>query len=198
MKKMARATPTTTCLCVFVAESTIQIQHCAQALENPDAKGADGADGGKGGKQNRSEKKARKVSANVTCLPNQSSLAFVYYCCSPCIRVDFGFCSALQAMQKMGMKPVTGIVRVTVKKAKNVRWSQSQRASNDSLVFFRADSVRADQAGRVQIACLGHLRHLRRGQDRGHQLAGSDAGCPAVQPARCPASRQCSSFACTS
>ncbi|KAG1705547.1 hypothetical protein DVH05_003235 [Phytophthora capsici] len=63
-----------------------------------------------------------------------------------------------KAMQKLGMKPVGGIIRVTIKKNKNVLFviSKGQR----------------------------DLRHLRRGQDRGLERPGPVPCCPAVQGPR--------------
>jgi hypothetical protein len=74
---------------------------------------------------------------------------------------------ARKAMQKLGMKPVTGIVRVTVKKAKNVRsgsggvkWLQGARDSislalnhtrSRAHAVCSADPLRYSQARRVQV-----------------------------------------------
>lgn len=43
-------------------------------------------------------------------------------------------------MQKLGMKPVTGVSRVTIKKSKNVR-------ARSSRTFARSDQARSEQHG---------------------------------------------------
>ena len=72
-----------------------------------------------------------------------------------------------KAMQKLGMKPVPGIMRVTVKKSKNVR-RRRRRAPRVAVGHceltphpFRADPLRDPEARRLQVAGVGHVHHLR-------------------------------------
>ena len=94
-----------------------------------------------------------------------------------------------KAMQKLGMKPVPGVMRVQIRKSKNVRqggagrggrrnaaasrrlgqalqrgllWTRANRRHPPALL--PADPVCDQQAGCVQEPLLRHLRHLWRGK----------------------------------
>lgn len=72
--------------------------------------GEDGDEDGKS-KQSRSEKKARKVG--------QQQNRILYFCvdCEDYLRF---MSMKLKAMSKLGLKPITGVSRVTIRKSKNV------------------------------------------------------------------------------
>lgn len=128
-----------------------------------------------------------------------------------------------KAMQKLGMKPVPGVSRVTIKKSKNVRSDgrniasalpldhlqvqklvrsmQSCRTSSvDSRLCASADPVRHRQAGCVQEPSQRHIHCFRRGEDRGPVSTGAVRRGGAVQAALHAAARHqgapCSQYHC--
>jgi len=93
-------------------------------------------------------------------------------------------------MQKLGMKPVSGITRVTIKRSKNV-------CITSTLLVTLSDPVCNFSPGCVQESCLRYICHLWRSQDWGPRCYGSGCRCRAIQGCRGCCRRNCFKRICS-
>lgn len=96
-------------------------------------------------------------------------------------------------MLKLGMKPVTGVSRVTVKKSKNVsamvwcvptyflKWHILLICWLTKSAAMSSDLVRVLQTRCFQESSIRHLCHVWGGQDRGSELPAAEPGSRKVQ-----------------